>query len=208
MGGAGLPGAGDAANRRTCADESVARSFTRAMKASCSPLGFLTDPPLVALGLAVTTVLALALGTGAGAARYTGPLVGLAALPLVVCLAAVLALSGARARVVAWLAGLPFPVENANGLLSGVALVLRIRFREAPPGREELNRLLERVHEDCFVTEIDEAERSVDVRIGVPDSKLNPAGANRRRYLRVVALVERVLVPLADASPIEEVWIC
>jgi hypothetical protein len=38
----------------------------------------------------------------------------------------------------------------------------------------------------------------VELRIGVVDDKLNPVGANHRRYRRVRALVERALTPLSE----------
>ena len=55
------------------------------------------------------------------------------------------------------------------------------------------------------VAQYNEEARTVGIRIGVVDSKRNPAASNHRRYARVVALVEQVLVPLAERHPIASV---
>ena len=46
--------------------------------------------------------------------------------------------------------------------------------------------------------------KQIEIKIGVVDSKRNPAGSNYQRYERVRQLVERVLVPLnqPERSPI------
>jgi len=188
------------------ADERVATRFTRLMKAATSPLGVLTDPPLVCVAVALVVVASVVL--------YNRRVIDAAALPVVYVLAAVPVvvavtvnqiLGSARGRVVAWLASLPFVVDNVNGLLNGVAQNLVIRFAGSPPSRDALNERFEAVHEDCFALEVDADDPEVEVRIGVLDSKLNPAGANYRRYRRVVTLVEQALVPLHDEHPIESV---
>ena len=46
---------------------------------------------------------------------------------------------------------------------------------------------------------------TIEVRIGVLESKGNPSASNFQRYARVQALVERVLVPLSEQYPIIQV---
>jgi hypothetical protein len=184
------------------ADQSVSTRFTRIMNATTSRWGMLTDPPLVALATGVLLLAFLgALGAGLdpGVVRALG---ALAALPISVAVLLSLALLGARRRVVAWLTRQPFPVENMNAVLNGLGEALEVTFTGAQPGVEELNRELDKVHPDAFVTGGVEETRTVDVRIGVVDSKRNPAASNHQRYARTVALVERVLVPLAERYPI------
>ena len=71
-----------------------------------------------------------------------------------------------------------------------------------PPSREATNALLDAVSPDVFVMSIGEEERVLEVRIGVIDSKLNPARSNHQRFARVRAICERVLVPLSTTRPI------
>ena len=47
----------------------------------------------------------------------------------------------------------------------------------------------------------------LEIRIGVIESKRNPSASNYRRYKRVVALVDQVLVPLSATHPILDVWV-
>ena len=197
--------AAPAAGARQRADESVSTSFSRLMRATTSPWGMLTDPPLVAVATAVPAVAVLV------ARRYDvvgAPLLALealAALPVVVALLVTLALLGARARVVDWLARAPFPVENMNAVLNGLGDNLEITFGGEVPSTERLNAELDKVHADAFVTESVAAEHRVEVRIGVVDSKRNPARSNHQRYARVTAIVDQVLAPLAGSFPIREV---
>jgi hypothetical protein len=185
------------------AGEAVAERFTRPMRAATSRYGAVTDPPLVCAAIAAVVVVSVIVYNLGVIGRAELPFVYAAvALPVVVALAAHLGLAGARARVVAWLAALPFPLENVNALLNGVGQNLVVRFVANPPEREALNRLLEQVHEDCFALEFHPDEPEVEVRIGVVDSKLNPAGAAHRRYQRVRDLVDRCLVTLAADHPI------
>jgi hypothetical protein len=198
----------DAVERRRQADESLARHLSRLMKASTSALGVWSDPPLIGLAGAVTVSSALLVARFVATPVPSWALWGFALLPFAVGICATLALSGARRKVVDWLGSLPFPLENANGLLNGVGQNLRIRFRASRPSREELDEALRQIHEECFALEFYDQEPEVDVRIGVLDSKLNPARANHRRYLRVQAILGRALVPLSERYPIEHVWVC
>jgi hypothetical protein len=184
------------------ADQSVATRFTRMMNASTSRWGVLTDPPIVAVACAVL-VLALLGAKGAGAGEaVVRALVALAILPIAVAVALTLALMGARRRVVAWLARQPFPVDNMNAVLNGLGEALEVSFVGEVPKAEEINPELDKVHPDSFVTGMIEETRTMEIRIGVVDSKRNPAATNHQRYARVIALVEQVLAPAHARYPI------
>jgi hypothetical protein len=187
------------------AEESVSARFTRIMNATTSRWGLLTDPAIVGVCTAPPLVaLIAAMRLDAAAAVVTG-LEVLTAAPLTAAVLLALALRGARARVIAWLAGLPFPLENLNAVLNGLGEVLEVTFRDASPSAREVNELLDPVSAESFVTEAaskDGEPASIEVRIGVVDDKRNPAASNHRRFERVRALVEEVLVPLGTRYPI------
>ncbi len=187
------------------AEQSVAKRFSRIMCAATSPVGVLTDPPVVGLTAAVLLPIAIALYQTVLAPEQVYVIYGAVALPILVAVGAWLSLLGARRNVVRWLATLPFPVDNVNALLNGVGQNLLVRFAETPPDRAALNALLEQVHVDSFALEYAEEEPEVEVRIGVLDSKFNPAAANYRRYSRTQQLVEDCLVPLSKDHRIESV---
>ncbi len=207
---------------RERAEQSVARRFSRIMNASTSPYGTLTDPPVIAIlssiGL-VSMLVALQLEASPLVVRA---LAAVMALPIAIAITVSIALRGARRRVVDWLTTLPFPVENLNALLNGVGDSLEITFTNTVPNSVELNALLDAVSDECFVTHgagVSEAagqsayrekekadyERVVEIRIGVVDSKRNPAATNYLRYQRVRKLLERTLVPLHERFPVGEV---
>ncbi|MEJ7732697.1 MAG: hypothetical protein WKG00_26290 [Polyangiaceae bacterium] len=192
---------------RQRAEESVSTSFSRLMRATTSRWGMLTDPPVVAVATAVPVVVVLvARRYGVeGAALWVLQLV--AALPVAAGLLFTLALLGARGRVIEWLAAVPFPVENLNAVLNGLGETLEVTFAGEVPSTERLNADLDKVHSDAFVTESAPAEHRVELRIGVVDSKRNPARSNHQRYARVRAIVDQALVPLSAAFPIREVRI-
>src|ERR1700742_1920098 len=105
---------------RQRAEQSVSTRFTRLMNATTSRWGVLTDPSIVGVCTAPPFVaLVAALRLEASPPVVMG-LEALAALTLLVAIAAALALTSARRRVVDWLAGLPFPVENLNAVLNGL----------------------------------------------------------------------------------------
>ena len=169
---------------RARADESVATRFSRVMNATTSPLGVLTDPPIVAV---VTAVLLFAF---LGALRMDmGGLVpvlgGIAALPVSVAFVTSLALVGGRKNVVDWLSTVPFPIENMNAILNGLGELLEVTFEGERPSAADLNAALERIHPDAFVTRHEPEESTVDIRIGVVDSKRNPSVSNHARYARL-----------------------
>jgi hypothetical protein len=190
---------------RERADESIARRFSRLMKASTSPLGVLTDPPIVAVTTALPLVgllAALQVGAPQLLIRLLGALV---ALPIAAAVVVTVSLGRARSRVVDWLSRVSFPVENMNAVLNGVGELLEIQFAGELPTSPELNAALEAVHPDAFVIDTKEEPKLVDVRIGVIDSKRNPAKTNHARYLRVQRIVDDVLVPLHARTPIVSV---
>jgi hypothetical protein len=177
------------------------------MRATASPLGVLTDPGVVGALVALLAMIAALLRYFWLGPRCTPALAAVVLAPVGVALVTWARLAGARRRVVDWLARLPFEVGNMNALLDGVAQNLEVRFAGEPPGRDALNAVLEAVHPDCFALAYHEEEHVVQVRIGVLESKLNPAAANHRRFRRVVALVEQALVPLGREHAIVSVWI-
>jgi hypothetical protein len=177
------------------------------MKATTSRWGMVTDPPLVALATSVGVIFLMAVLRLEVPPPVRALGWALAAGPLALASVVTLALSGARRRVVDWLAGLPFPVENMNALLNGVGDSLEIEFAEGVPATDALNVELDRVHPDAFVTKVVADARAVEVRIGVVDSKRNPARTNHERYERVRRIVDEVLVPLGARAPIRGVFV-
>ncbi len=194
---------------RTRASESIADKLTRPMRAAVSPYGVLIDPPVVSSLVALVVLPAIILyQTDVIPPRALPIVYALAAAPIAVALVVNLLLLGVRGQVVDWLASLPFAVENLNALLNGMGQNLIVRFADAPPERDTINAIVEAVHEDSFALEYAEDEPEVQVRIGVQDSKLNPAAASHRRYRRVRELVDRALVPLHEEHRIVSVQIC
>jgi hypothetical protein len=193
---------------RTRAAESISARFTRVMNATPSRWGMFTDPSIVGVVTAPIVVALVAAVRVEAAPAVITALQALAAVPLAIAVGTVLAQRGARAEVVGWLAGLPFPVENMNAVLNGLGESLEVTFRAAAPGVKELNAVLERVSADCFVSKGPDDTKDpavVEMRIGVVDEKRNPSVSNHRRYVRVQALVAEVLVPLGEEHPIVEV---
>src|SRR5262245_37843065 len=137
----------------TRAEQSVSVRFTRLMKASTSPYGILTDPPIVAIATAVMLMGMLSARQVGARALVVHALEALTLFPIACAAMVTLALSVARAKVVRWLARLPFPVENMNAVLNGLGDTLVIRFSGEPPPTEALNAELDRFNQDCFVTE-------------------------------------------------------
>lgn len=194
-------------DRLTQASESVARRFSRLMNATTSPLGVLTDPPIVGVATAFG-VLALAIGLARGVQpTVLLALEVLAILPIVVAVGLSLALARARREVVAWLAELPFPIENLNSLLCGVGDELVVCFEGRLPELSELNAALDAVHPEAFASAIHEETREAVIKVGVIRSKHNPSASNYRRYERFRAIVSEVLVPLAGEREIRRVYV-
>ena len=208
------------------ASERVARHFTRAMNASTSPLGVVTDIPVGAALAAVPLVIGARRAFMRGGADATAlawlALGGLPRLALVV-VGAWLRLR-ARERVVRWLAAQPFPIDNLNGLLAGVGDSFEVTFAPrgpaGAPDRAELQPRLDEVSDDALVLqwpdepadpdeaaarEPDEAARTVVIGLGIIPSKHFPFRTGYLRYRRFQALIERVFVPLHGQRPLEGV---
>jgi hypothetical protein len=188
---------------KAAASELVAERFSRMMNATTSPAGVAGDPPVVAAVTAVFLLSYLAARQSDAPPGLQQVLLVLVFVPTAVALVVALALLGARSRVVAWLAGLPFPLENLNAILNGLGDGLEITFKSSVPETAAVNALLDGVHTDCFVT--DAKDQVVVVRIGVVDNKRNPAASNYRRYRRTHELIDRVILPLHKDHPIETV---
>jgi hypothetical protein len=199
------------------AAESVASRFTRLMNAATSRWGVITDPPVLALATGVFLIILLASLRISAVESLVPVFAALTAMPLVVGIVVSLALLGARSRVIDWLAGLPFPVENLNAVLNGLGDEMEITFATTCPPAAEVNALLDAVSPDAFVTkspgmQSDAATPADDrpileVRIGVVDSARNPSASNFKRYERVRALIETVIVPLHARHAVVEVRI-
>jgi hypothetical protein len=192
---------------RDHADQSISARFTRVMNATTSRFGVLTDPSLVGLVTAPVLIALLAAVRLDADPGVLTRLEALALVPVCVSVAAALSLRGARARVVEWLATLPFPVENMNAVLNGLGEALEVTFRGPAPAAKDINDALDRVSPECFVSKTgDEGDpHVVELRIGVVDSKRNPSASNHRRLVRVQALVREVVAPLAAQNPVVEV---
>lgn len=196
---------------RARASDSVSARFTRLMNATTSRWGMFTDPSIVGAATAPPVIALLAGLRLEASPSVILALQILAATPLTVAVLLAIALMGARARVIDWLAGLPFPVENMNAVLNGLGDSLEIVFRDEAPKPPELNAALDPISSETFVTESgpenrnEDEPRWIEVRIGIVDSKRNPAATNHQRFRRVQAIVGDVLVPLAQKYPIAEV---
>jgi len=191
---------------RERAEVSVTRRFTRLMAATTSPFGVLTDPAFVALLTALGLVACLSAMVQQAPLSVVHAAQALFVAPLIVAVMTFVLLQGARSRVVAWLASLPFAVDNLNGVLNGVGEELVVQFAsETLVETKALNANLDAVHPDAFVTSSGDEPGLVEIRIGVVDSKWNPSGANHRRYARVRDLIDKVLVPLHATTPIVSV---
>ena len=102
------------------------------MNAATSRFGVLCD-------ISLTFVAVAALATIAAAVYHLVP--GLPvwaaaivlALPIGICVAAHIALRNARQDVVAWLRTLPFPIDNANAVLSGAGDLFELHLRDEIP---------------------------------------------------------------------------
>jgi hypothetical protein len=186
------------------AEQSISERFSRMMRATTSPFGMLTDPIVIALPTAIGLVALLAVMQSGAPIAAVRAVQALVALPIVSACVVTAVLFGARRRVVDWLAGLPFPVENMNAVLNGLGESIEVTFESSCPTNQELNPLLDAVHTDCFVLDVSPETRVVEIRIGVVDSKRNPAATNHARYVRVQRIVERALVPLHATHPIVE----
>src|SRR6185503_107210 len=172
------------------ADESVARKFTRVMNATPSRLGAFSDLMLA------SAVSALVVAVGLFAVRRSNDLGGVyvtlavASLPLLASGALSMALRGSRAFVVRWLGTLPFPVENMNAILAGLGDSIEVVFARDHelPDRATLQPKLDEVSDDVLLVKTRPEERSIEIRLGIIDSKRIPLRTNHLRYERMVAV--------------------
>jgi hypothetical protein len=191
------------------ADESVAEKFTRVMNATPSPLGAWSDLTLAsALSGAILLIALFAIRrSGDPASLYVA--LGVAAVPPIVSGLFSLSLRGSRKTVVAWLRSVPFPIDNMNALLAGLGDTIEVFFDAgaALPTRADLQPKLEAISDDVLLVKERADERSLEIRLGVIDSKRMPLLTNHRRYVRLVQVVEGALVPLSKSAPIRRVLV-
>lgn len=189
------------------ANESVAEKFTNVMNATTSSLSPLCD-------LSVASVVSgLVLAVGLFVIRHSGnasslyAVLAVAACPFLASYVLLLTLRGARSVVVGWLTTLPFAVVNMNVLLAGMGDTIEVFFEPgaALPDRSRLQPMLDRVCDDILLVKERPDERSLEIRLGVIDSKRMPQRTNHQRYQRLLDLVAQVLVPLSITSPISRV---
>ena len=191
------------------ASESVAENFTRVMNATPSSLGPFCDlmgASILSGALVVGGLFGIRRSTDASA-LYT--VLAVAAVPLVASLLLSASLRGSRDAVVKWLCSLPFPVDNLNAVLAGLGDTVELVFAEQAdlPTRATLQPRLDAVSDDVLLVKERPEERTVEIRLGVIDSKRMPLRTNHQRWKRLVDVVEQVLVPLSKSTPIERVRI-
>jgi hypothetical protein len=191
------------------ANESVAEKFTNVMNATPSSLSAFCD-------LAVASVLSgLLLAVGLFTIRHTSDpsrlywVFAVAAAPFLASYGLLLALRRSRHVVVGWLTTLPFPIDNMNALLAGMGDTIEVFFENGAklPDRSTLQPKLDQVCDDVLLVKERPEERSLEIRLGVIDSKRMPFRTNHRRYRRLLDVVERVLVPLSITAPITRVLV-
>jgi hypothetical protein len=191
------------------ASESVAEKFTRVMKATPSPLGVFGDvgaASVISGALMVFGLFAIRRSTNPSSLYIA---LAVAALPLVASALVSTALTGSRATVVTWLASLPFPVDNMNALLAGLGDTIEVHFESgvALPTRATLQPKLDEVSDDVLLVKERSDEGSIEIRLGIIDSKRVPLRTNHLRWKRLVQVVEKTLVPLSKTSPIRKILI-
>jgi hypothetical protein len=194
---------------RNQASENVAEKFTRVMCATPSPLGVFCDfiPASVLSGALLVVGLFAIRRLSDARALYA--VLFLAAAPLVASAVLSFTLRGSREIVVRWLASLPFPIENMNALLAGLGDTIEVVFEPgaALPDRSTLQPKLDEVSDDVLLVKQRPEERTLEIRLGVVDSKRMPQRTNHQRWRRLVNVFERVLVPLSKSAPIHKVHV-
>jgi hypothetical protein len=191
------------------ANECVAEKFTRVMNATPSPIGPFSDL------MAASIVSGLLVAAGFFAVRRSADptllyvILGVAAVPLAASAILSALIRDSRAKVVAWLCRMPFPVDNLNALLAGVGDTVELVFSSgAPlPTRAALQPRLESISDDILLVKERPEERTLEIRLGVIDSKRLPLVTNHRRWNRLVEVTDKVFLPLCETSPIERMRI-
>lgn len=191
------------------ANESVAEKFTNVMNATPSSLAAFCD-------LSVASVLSgILLALGLFVIRHSSdpsrlyPVFAIAAAPFLASYALLLGLRRSRRVVVDWLTTLPFAIDNMNALLAGMGDTIEVFFERGAslPDRSTLQPKLDQVCDDVLLVKERPDERSLEIRLGVIDSKRMPLRTNHQRYERLRQVVERVLVPLSITVPIARVLV-
>ena len=191
------------------ASESVAEKFTQVMKATPSPIGAFCDLTAASALSGFLLVVGLFAIRRSSAPGLLYTVLAVAAVPLAASALLSTTLGGSRAAVVRWLASLPFPVENINALLAGFGDTLEVFFESGSslPTRTSLQPKLDEVSDDILLVKERPEERSIEIRLGIIDSKRMPVRTNHHRWKRLVLVVEKTLVPLSKTSPIRKVLI-
>jgi hypothetical protein len=191
------------------ANESVAAKFTTVMNATPSALATLCDFSLASVvsGIALAIGLFVIRHSHEPARLYI--VLAVAATPFAASYAVQLGLRRSRQVVVGWLTTLPFPIDNMNALLAGLGDTIEIYFDRGAelPNRTNLQPKLDAVSDDVLLVNERPDERALEIRLGVIDSKRMPLRTNHQRYLRLLEVVERVLVPLSRSTPIARVHV-
>jgi hypothetical protein len=189
------------------ANESIAEKFTRVMNATPSPLAPFSDLMAASIVSGLTAVVGFFAIRGSRDASLLYAVLGIATVPLLASALVSVLLRGSRAKVVAWLSAMPFPVDNLNALLAGLGDTLELVFAPgaALPTRDTLQPRLEAVSEDVLLVKERPEERTLEIRIGVIDSKRMPLRTNHQRWERLVELMDKVILPLDKTNAIERV---
>jgi hypothetical protein len=193
----------------TEANECVAEKFTRVMNATPLALGPYSDfmaASILSGALVAGGFFAIRRATDASALYAV---LALATVPLLASALLSVSLRGARAKVVAWLCSVPFAVDNLNALLAGLGDTIEIVFARGVdlPTRATLQPRLDAISDDVLLVKERPEERTVEVRLGIIDSKRLPLRTNHARWRRFVEVTEKVLVPLSQNGAIERVRI-
>jgi hypothetical protein len=189
--------------------ERIAEKFTRVMNATPSPRGAWCDLTAASVLSGLLLVVGFFVIRKSNDPRAVELVLFVAALPLSASFLLSLTLGGSRRAVVRWLASLPFPIENMNAVLAGLGDTIEVVFEPGvePPARSSLQPALEAISEDVLYVSERPDERTIEIRLGVIDSKRMPLRTNHLRWRRLVDVVERGLVPLSKTSAIQKVQI-
>jgi hypothetical protein len=189
--------------------ERIAEKFTRVMNATPSPRGAWCDLTVASVLSGVLLVVGLFAIRKSTDPRLASLVLVVAALPLSASFLLSLTLGGSRGTVVRWLASLPFPIENMNALLAGLGDTIEVVFEPGAdlPTRSSFQPTLDAISDDVVYVNERPDERTIEIRLGIIDSKRMPLRTNHLRWRRIVEVVERVLVPLSKTTPIRKVHI-
>ena len=191
------------------ASECVAEKFTRVMNATPSPLGPLSDLGAASVLSGLIVVLGFFGIRRSNDASLLYVVLGVAAVPLIASAILSALTRDSRAKVVAWLCTVPFPIDNLNALLAGLGDTVEIVLAAGGelPTRAELQPRLDAISDDVLLVKERADQRVLEIRLGVIDSKRMPLRTNHQRWQRLVDVMEKVIVPLHKTNPIERMII-